>query len=438
MAGSEATVVGPMAPSYLSLTVVLGVAWVVALAAVRSRHRRIVGSGPQEYTRVFSASWRLFAVVAVAAYLAKADVGRAYLAIAFPLGVGLLLLGRFGWRQWLRSRRATGRYESSMIVVGHRETAAELIGELMARPETGYRVAGVCVLDAGTPRGETVMGTPVLGGLDDLVALATDLEVDAVAVTGSDQLTASTVRRLGWDLEPTGADLVIATALTDVAGPRILMTPVNGLPLVHVDAPRFTGAKYVVKTVADWICAALLTVLLAPLLLVIAVLVRLSSPGPALFRQERIGHNGEPFRVLKFRTMHLHAEERLDDVADGDIGVFYKPRNDPRVTALGRVLRRHSLDELPQLFNVLRGEMSLVGPRPQIDREVALYDRAAARRLLVKPGLTGLWQVSGRSELALEEAIRMDVFYVENWTLFGDLIILARTAKVMLSGEGAY
>lgn len=422
--------------NYIVLTVVIAAGWLAALAMIRSRHRRIVGGGPQEYTRVFKASWRLFAGIAVLAYLTKTDVGRIFLAIAFPLGLALLLLGRFAWRQWLKAQRANGRFESSMLVVGHRDTAEELILELRARPEAGYAVVGVCVPE---PEGEnrTVASVPVVGGLDDVVQASQNLGADAVAVTGSDYLTASTLRRLGWDLESTGTDLIVATALTDVAGPRIVMTPVTGLPLVHVDAPRFSGPKYLLKSTADWVSALVLTVLLAPVMLVVAFLIAVTSPGPVFFRQQRIGLNGRCFRVFKFRTMYQDAETRLDDVLDGTFDLFYKPRNDPRITRVGYLLRRYSVDELPQLFNVLRGDMSLVGPRPQIDREVALYDRRAHRRLLVKPGITGLWQVSGRSDLSPQEGIRMDVYYVENWTLFGDLIIIARTVKALLGGEGA-
>lgn len=432
------TVAGDFELSYAALTVAIAACWSLSLSILRTRHRRIIGSGPQEYTRVFKASWRLFAVIAVLAYLAKMGVGRGYLAIAFPLGLALLLYSRLAWRQWLKRGRARGQQRSSMLIVGHSDTAEELIVELNARPDAGYAVVGVCIPAGEVPVGSSIAGAPVLGGLEDVVSLSSAMSADTVAVTGSDQLTAAVVRRLGWDLEPTGTDLVLATALTDVAGPRIVMTPVNGLPLVHVDAPRFTGGKYVVKSMIDWCMAVVITACLAPMLAVVAILVKRSGPGPVFFRQERVGLNGESFRVFKFRTMHVDAEFRLDEVIDGEFGPFYKRKDDPRVTPVGRTLRRYSIDELPQLFNVLRGEMSLVGPRPQIAREVALYDREAHRRLLVKPGLTGLWQVSGRSQLSRSDAIRKDVYYVENWSIFGDLAILVRTVRAVVGGDGAY
>ena len=220
------------------------------------------------------------------------------------------------------------------------------------------------------------------------------------------------------------------------------MRPVSGLPLMYVDEARFTGGKYIAKSLFDGVMAVLITLVLLPVLAAVAISVRVTSPGPVLYRQERIGKDGKRFRIFKFRTMVLGAEQRLAEVlADQgvtSVGMFYKPKNDPRVTPVGKLLRRTSLDELPQLFNVLLGDMSLVGPRPQIDAEVAQYDRTAHRRLLVKPGLTGLWQVSGRSGLAPEDGIRLDVSSVENWTLFGDLMILARTAKAIVRADGAY
>jgi exopolysaccharide biosynthesis polyprenyl glycosylphosphotransferase len=433
-----AQVSGAFSPSYIVVSVVLMWSWLAALALGRTQDRRLVGAGPAEYQRVVSVTWRLFAAVAVAAFLLRMEIARGYLAIALPLGLALVLAGRFGWRQWLWRQRRAGRMQSRVLVVGHPRKAEQLIRQLGGRGGAGFGVAGVCLPEGADTR-EAVLGVPVLGTVADAADLARAVRADAVAVVGSDAITADAVRRLGWDLEGTGIDLAVAVSVTDVAGPRVLVQPVNGLPLVYVDEPRFTGPKYALKTAFDWLAAAAIAVALSPVLLVVAVLVKTTSAGPVLYKQERIGRNGLTFPMLKFRSMVADAHSRLDEaMVDGQVGLFYKNKNDPRITPLGRVLRRYSLDELPQLFNVLRGDMSLVGPRPQIDREVALYDRKAHRRLLVKPGLTGLWQVSGRSELTPEESIRMDVYYVENWTLFGDLAILARTLRAVLAPEGAY
>ncbi|MEZ0446835.1 sugar transferase [Cellulomonas sp. ICMP 17802] len=437
-----ATVSGEFSPSYLSVSVVLATAWLAALAFGRTRDRRVLGSGPTEFSRVFNVTWRLFAAVAVIAYLLRMEIGRGYLGFAAPLGLGLILAGRFFWRRWLHEQREAGHFQSGILVIGHRDKAARLIGELNRNPRAGYSVLGVCVPTGEVAEGELIGGIPVLGAMHRAGEIAEQIGASAVAVTGADAITSDTVRQLGWDLEGKGIDLVLTLALVDVAGPRVLMQPVSGLPLMYVDEARFTGGKYIAKSLYDWVLAAVITLVLLPVLAAVAILVGVTSRGPVLYRQERIGKDGKRFRIFKFRTMVAGADKRLSEVlADqgiDSVGMFYKPKNDPRVTSVGRVLRRTSIDELPQLFNVLLGDMALVGPRPQIDAEVAQYDRTAHRRLRVKPGLTGLWQVSGRSSLAPEHGIRLDVNYVENWTPFGDLMILARTARVIVRGDGAY
>lgn len=433
---------GQFSPTYLSVSLVLMAAWLLVLSLGRTRDRRLIGTGPDEYSRVYAMTWRLFAAVAVIGFLSHMSIGRGYLAIAAPLGLALLLAARFGWRQWLHRQRDSGSYAANVLVVGHRPKVARLIEALHRNPRAGHRVVGVCVASGEVADGESVLGVPVYGSMDDAAAVATRIGADAVAVSGADAITSDAVRRLGWDLEGTGIDLALTLAMVDVAGPRVLMHPVNGLPLMYVDEPRFTGPKYVLKSAFDWIGALLITVLLSPVLLGIAVMVATTSRGPVFFTQERIGRDGRCFRMFKFRSMVVGAQDRLEEVLAlegvSSVGLFYKPKDDPRVTAVGRVLRKYSLDELPQLLNVLLGDMSLVGPRPQIAAEVSQYDRTAGRRLLVRPGVTGLWQVSGRSDLSVEDGIRMDVYYVENWSMFGDLLILARTAKAVLGSSGAY
>ena len=416
------------------------VAWIVGLSLSRAYDVRVFGSGPTEYQRVFNASWKLFALLALVAFLFQRPGVRIYLLVAFPVGVLLILLGRWAWRTWLHHRRASGRYETAVLAIGLRDQAERLIREMNDRPRSGYRVVGVCMPTGDVRPGQEILGVPVLGDLRGAGIIAAQVGADCVAVSGSDSITADVVRRLGWELEPVGVDLMLTAELADVAGPRITVTPEQSVSLLHVDAPRFAGPKYVLKSLVDWAGAAVLTVLLAPALLVVAVLVAVSGRGPVFFRQDRVGRGGELFPMLKFRTMRAGADAEEDVLSaenDGN-GVMFKRRVDPRVTGVGRVLRRYSLDELPQLFNVLAGQMSLVGPRPPLPREVARYEARMHRRLLVKPGLTGLWQVGGRSDLSWEESVRLDVFYAENWTLFGDLLILARTAKAVFTGRGAY
>ena len=265
---------------------------------------------------------------------------------------------------------------------------------------------------------------------------------DTVVITSSDDLPPERLRQLGWSLESGRQYLVMAPSLTDVGGPRIHARPVAGLPLIHVETPSYDGLKHFAKRAFDLIGSAILLLALSPILVVLALVVRVTSVGPVLYRQERIGLNGEPFGMLKFRSMNVNADDKLAELLEAQ-GTsdrpLFKIRDDPRLTRVGGFLRRYSLDELLQLLNVLRGDMSLVGPRPQREGEVALYDSAAHRRLLLKPGMSGLWQVSGRSSLSWEDSIRLDLYYVENWSIVGDLVILWRTFRaVMLPQGGAY
>jgi exopolysaccharide biosynthesis polyprenyl glycosylphosphotransferase len=315
---------------------------------------------------------------------------------------------------------------------------AHLISELRRTPQAGFDVVAACVPGAGVGSEDRVNGIPVVGSVSDVAEFAGRNEIDAIVVTGSDLVTPPVLKRIAWDLEPYGTDLVLAPGLTDVAGPRIHTRPVSGVPLLHVEAPGYSGPQQALKRSFDVVGASLLIVIFSLPLLLTAIAVKATSNGPVFFRQERIGVGGKPFTVLKFRSMVLDAESRLEDVMGaGSVGVFYKPKNDPRVTRVGRFIRRYSIDELPQLFNVLRGSMSLVGPRPQIRLEVEQYDDEVGRRLLVKPGMTGLWQVSGRNNLTLEESVRLDLYYVENWTMAQDLLILVKTFRAVV-GHGAY
>ena len=248
------------------------------------------------------------------------------------------------------------------------------------------------------------------------------------------------LRQLAWELEKTGTDLCVAPALLDVAGPRTTIRPIAGLPLLHMDHPEFTGGRRVIKAAFDKSLALAALVLAAPLLGALALVIHCDDGGPVLFRQTRVGKDGRTFTVYKFRTMVPDAEQRRAELASQNEqhGLLFKIRNDPRVTRSGSWLRRWSLDELPQLVNVLAGDMSLVGPRPALPEEAAMYGDHVRRRLAVKPGLTGLWQVNGRSDLSWDESVRLDLRYVENWSFVLDLQILWKTCAAVARGSGAY
>ncbi|WP_420363704.1 sugar transferase [Curtobacterium aetherium] len=432
VAGSPAD----LALGYTAVSLFIVVAWLIVLALYDTRDPRYIGSGAGEYRRIVDSAIRLFAFVAIVAYAFKFDIARGYIFIAFPLGVMVLLLTRWMWRQWLGAQRRNGRYSSQVVLVGSLNSVEHLATELLRHPEEGYRVVGACVPFGRTDTTLSSTGVPVLGPITEAVRALRLVGADTVAVTSSDDLGAQAVRELSWELEGGREHLIVAPSLTEINGPRIHTRPVAGLPLIHVEMPRYDGTTVFLKRAFDVIGSGLLIVALSPLLLLLAIIVKATSPGPVLYRQQRIGLNGEPFNMLKFRSMRVNADSELAALlakqGRGDTPLF-KLDNDPRITPIGHVLRKHSLDEFPQLFNVLFGTMSLVGPRPQREGEVALYDAAARRRLLLKPGMSGLWQVGGRSSLGWEDAIRLDLYYVENWSLTGDVVILWRTVRAVLA-----
>ncbi|WP_241977798.1 sugar transferase [Cryobacterium sp. TMS1-13-1] len=431
-----------LAVSYTSVSVMLIVSWMAVLSIYGTRTDRVLGTGFDEYKLIVGASVRLFGLLAIVAYLLKIDVARGYILLAFPLGIVVLVFSRWMWRQWLVAQRAQGRYTSRVILIGTQESSARIASELQTRLGAGYLVVGACVtagpVDSHLP-GSTV---PVLGDIDDLHAALDAQSADTVIITSSDDITPTRMRELSWSLEPGRHHLIMVPRLIDVGGPRIHTRPVAGLPLIHVETPRYEGRTLFTKRAFDIVSSTLLIVALSPALAAIALVVLLSGPGPVLFRQQRVGHNGHHFQMLKFRSMVADAETRLAALQDtprvAGNSVMFKMKHDPRVTRAGRFLRRYSLDELPQLFNVLRGSMSLVGPRPPLESEVSEYELHVHRRFLVKPGITGLWQVSGRSNLTWDQTVRLDLYYVENWSLVGDLVILWRTAKAVLAREGAF
>ncbi len=422
---------------YAVLTVALIVVWLVMLRLHGAYDRRLLGHGPEEYRAVALGSFRLFTVVATISYLLHLSVARGYVAIAMPAGMIGLLLSRRAWRQWLTLHRAQGEMSGSVLVVGDRAHLVDLIRALGSVPAAGYRVVAACCSDAD---GRYIGTVPVVGDESDAADIARRMGVNTVACTSSSRLGTGGLRRLGWALEGQDVELVVAPGLTDIAGPRVLTRPVAGLSLLHVEAPVFTGPQLAVKTAIDRVGAATLLLLLSPLFAVVAVLIRRHGKGPVFFRQERIGKDGTSFTMLKFRTMVVGAEAMLPSLLERSEGQgpLFKLSDDPRITHIGATLRRFSLDEAPQLINVLRGQMSLVGPRPPLASEVQTYGDDVRRRLLVKPGMTGLWQINGRSDLSWDESVRFDLYYVENWSIMSDLMILWRTGQAVLRASGAY
>ena len=429
----------PYSLSWILVSVTIVCLWHASLTVAGTREPRVVGAGPSEYQRVVNASVSTFAFLAFFGYAFQLSVPRSYVLIAVPLGIILLILSRWSWRQWLLVNRQNGRMTTRAVAVGSESSMRELINTLHATPHAGYRIVGVCPTSPLIV--SSINAIPVLGGVSEVVAHALDVGVEVIIVGASDAAHPDMVRRLGWDLEGHDIDLIVAPALANIAGPRVHIRPVAGLPLLHVERPAYQGAQRWAKALFDRLGSFALLVALAPIMVVAATVVKVTSRGPVFFTQERAGRHGDAFRMFKFRTMVDGAEDllsKLDLKADAGGAFMFKVKADPRITPAGRFLRRFSIDELPQLVNVLLGDMSLVGPRPLFRSDVEKYHIDARRRLLVRPGITGLWQISGRSDLNWEETVRLDLYYVENWSMMGDLVILWRTARAVLSSRGAY
>jgi exopolysaccharide biosynthesis polyprenyl glycosylphosphotransferase len=430
---------GHVPPAYIALTFGLPFAWIACVALARGYEARFIGTGADEFRRIINAGIALTGAVAILSYATTARVARGYVVVAMPCVVALDLVARYWLRKRLHRLRAQGGCMRRAVAVGHPKDVEGLINELRREPYHGLSVVAVCL--AGTSGSEEdLQGVPVHGGLDHVMPAVRQSDADTVAVLACPEMNGVELRKLAWELEKTDTDLCLAPALLDVAGPRTSIRSAAGLPLLYMDHPDLTGIRQAVKSLFDRLAAFSALFLLTPLFLAIAVAIKLGDGGPVLFRQVRVGRNGRPFHVYKFRTMVQNAEQQkalLEERNDGN-GVLFKIKDDPRVTKAGTWLRRFSLDELPQLINVLIGQMSLVGPRPALPEEAAKYGDYVRRRLAVRPGITGLWQVSGRSDLPWEEAVRLDLRYVENWSFALDLQILWKTWAAVIRGAGAY
>jgi exopolysaccharide biosynthesis polyprenyl glycosylphosphotransferase len=436
---------GPFDISYTALGAVIVLLWWAVLELVRTRDARLIGDGPDEYRRVARATFITFGSIAIVSLIFKWDMSRGYLAIALPLGLLGLAAGRKAWRVWLHRQRRHGRHLSNVLVIGGHRSGQDMAMWFNRHRRSGLRVTGVWVPDAQTKVNEWLdvpeQFVPVMGNDRNLFDALNVADADTVIVTDTEHLGHRALRDLTWQLEGIDVDLMVSPNVTDFAGSRIHVRAVAGMPLMHLEEPQYAEAGAWPKALFDRLFALILIISASPLLLAAAVAVKTTSPGPVLFRQRRVGLDGEGFDMLKFRSMRVGADAELADLikAQGtNDQPLFKLRIDPRITKAGSFLRRYSIDELPQLFNVLRGDMSIVGPRPQVAAEVELYDDRAFRRLTVRPGMTGLWQVSGRSDLSWEDSIRLDTYYVENWSLTGDLIILWRTLRAVVGSSGAY
>ncbi|WP_329318727.1 sugar transferase [Streptomyces sp. NBC_01262] len=430
-----------------AVALVLPPTWIIAMCAYRSYDRSALGLGTEEYRRVLRGAVALPALAAGAYWLFARESGLMDsglmhdMMLAAGPAAAIALLGRYVLRRQLHRRWAQGRGRSTTLLVGPSRGVAELAAVLRRGGVHDLRVAGACLTDPENGPAIRKLGLRVHGGVGNMSEVIRATGSNTVVVLPAPEFDSAVLLRMSWTAAVQGADFLLAPILSDVASSRLAARPTNGVPLVRVRAPNLSRFSRLPKELLDRALAAVLLVLLSPLMLLIALVVRLDSPGPALFRQPRVGRYGDHFTMLKFRTMRQDAEQlraELEHLNQNSDGLLFKMKKDPRITRVGSALRQYSLDELPQLINVLTGHMSLVGPRPPLPEEVEEYTPEVKRRLLVKPGLTGLWQVSGRSDLPWDEAVRLDLGYVDNWSVSLDLLILMRTGSAVVRGTGAY
>lgn len=404
--------------------------WLLCTGFLGGYRREVLGAGTEEFKRVFQASVLTAGLVGIGCYLAKFALPRGFFVLAFVIGPALLLVGRWVVRQVLHVLRRRGRLTTRVLVAGSLAGSEAMTRILRRESWLGYAVVGAVVpAEAGA-------------GIDltELTAVVDEHAAEVVLFAPGAIADAAQMKQAIWALERHRVHVVLTPQLDNISHERITVRPVGGVPLIHVESPTWTDAGAVGKRLFDVLGASVLLLALSPLLVIAAASVWVHDRGPVLFAQPRVGRSGRPFRCLKLRTMRVGAEAQVADLmaATDQDALLFKVKDDPRITRPGRWLRRYSVDELPQLLNVLRGDMSLIGPRPQVAREVALYDGAMTRRLLVRPGMTGLWQVSGRNDLRPDEAMRLDLYYVDNWSMLQDLAILARTARAVVGARGAY
>ena len=432
MAGAPAAGVDYTAVVVVSTPVWLMLFWLYGLY----EPRQVLGP-VNEFKQVFHGVVAGTVVIFIADSVLKLDLARGWALLA--MGGGLVFVGgeRLAVRKVLHFLRRRGGDPTRAIVVGTNHEA-ETVARMLGREGwLGYRILGF--VDDGPDVPESVADHPVLGNTSDLRALIADKRATLVLIAAT-ALDARQINRLLWDLQDEGVDIQVTAGTIDVLASRMIVQSVAGVPLLYVRKTGMDRVQRTIKRTIDVIGSVLGLAVLSPLLLAIGLWIKRDSPGPAFFKQVRVGRDGRHFTCLKFRTMVQDAEERraeLEHLSEGP-GLLFKLKEDPRVTKAGRALRRYSIDELPQLWNVLRGDMSLVGPRPPIPSEVEQYDDWVRNRLRVKPGMTGLWQVSGRTETTFEDYVRYDLFYIQNWSLALDAWVLWRTLRAVLTAEGAH
>lgn len=422
--------------NYFVVSAVIVIIWMAALTINASRSPNVFGNGLDESRKVFTATFAVFGVLAVISILLKFDVARGYLAIALPFGLIGLLLSRWAARRYIVHARLRGSFSNAVLAVGNPRSVRQLAESFTRNPADGLRLVGAY----GPGLQNDGDSGPLVFDDCEITEAVRRCGADTVVLT-SGHLTPDEIRDLSWELEKVDVDLILAPGMVDVASPRLRVQLAAGQPLIHVEKPQYSRAKRFQKRAFDVVFSTVFLIAVSPVMALAALAIKLDSRGPVFYLSERVGLDGQSFRMVKFRTMVVDAEQRLNELAalnESEGGMLFKMREDPRITRIGKLLRRYSIDELPQFFNAINGTMSVVGPRPPLPSEADKYDLRTRRRLLVRPGITGLWQISGRSDLSWEDSVRLDLSYVENWSMVSDLVIAMSTAKAVFGHSGAY
>ena len=407
--------------------------WIFCLFGNDCYDNRYIGSGVEETRRILKGSFTAFLVIGTLSFLFKRDPARLIFLVAFLVGLSLLVISRKIQQIQITKKRRNGDLLLNALVLGSTNYANQISKDLNSNPEFGYFVIGRMPIH----KEDALFNEQLwLHSIDESIR---EGNVKALIIEDASETNPELISALSWHLNQHNVEVLIAPSFIKDFGPRLKFSPHIDLPLMYLDEPELTAVQKLAKRFIDVFVAATAIVVLLPLMLIIGLGIKISSQGPILFSQDRIGLAGKPFRFIKFRTMIDGAEDLRGEVLgkpDEEMATRYK--HDPRIYPFGKLLRRFSLDEVPQLFSVLNGNMSLVGPRPLLTEELELLQSEDHRRHLAKPGLTGLWQISGRKETTWDERIQLDLQYVHNWSAGLDFIILLKTVKVVITGHGSY
>jgi exopolysaccharide biosynthesis polyprenyl glycosylphosphotransferase len=422
-------------PLWITAAVSLPV-WLIIFARYKLYSAAAISSRTAEFGRITHAVAAAAAGTGLVALVLNASISRAWLFLTFPVALLMVVIERSIVRATFQRARSRGQLQRRVVIIGTNAEAYGVVQMLRGHSQLGYDV--VSLVECGTTSG-AIAGVPVLGHWRDALSIVQSVDVTGVIIATS-SVDIPVANRLARDLMELGYHVELTSGLVDISADRLIARPLGRRPVVYVEPVRLSGWRAAAKRTFDIVVAAGLLLLVSPVLLAAAIAIKLDSPGPVFFVQARVGKNGKLFRVRKFRTMVRDAEQMLDVLRDrSDVdGPLFKMRDDPRVTRVGALLRKWSVDELPQLWNVLLGEMSVVGPRPALASEMSGWADGLQNRLRVKPGITGMWQVNGRSESSFDDYVRHDLYYVDNWSLLTDIAIVAKTVPVVLFGRGAY